>query len=264
MGVAQSLADLARQERARRESSTVESTVYTTEGLLAQYAQPIDPELLGALEGLRDSLLQFGADVAEPTAGLLDVGTGLAGGLVEMLEAFEAGSLDEIERLEVELDDPSLSGEERAALEEELSEAQRVLAEVRAELVRARLQSGELQAAEQEFEEVQQEIEAAGFTPSAENGSVPADDPAAALIAWQTAVAEQRALVQDLEDNEVRQSLEIGRLRGLVTAPTGSQQVRNQAQVELALAESQLTDIRAALDETRIELERLEADSPEQ
>jgi hypothetical protein len=82
------------------------------------------------------------------------------------------------------------------------------------------------------------------------------------VLAWQVAVAEQRELVQDLADNEVRQLMEITCLMGFVTAPTGSQQERNVAQVELGIADSQLTDIRSALDEAQIELERLGANSP--
>ncbi len=268
MGSAQSLADVARAERARREGSSFEGAIYTTEQIQGRYApavaapQAVDPEVLGALEDLRDSLLQFGADVAEPTAGLLEAGTGGAGAMVEMLEAFEAGSLEEIQRLETELADPSISDEERSALEAELVDAQQVLSEVRTELIPARLQSGELQAAEQQFESTRREIEAAGFLPGAEDGPPPADGEEA-WEAWQAAVAEQRALVQNLSDNEVRQLLEITRLRGFVTAPTGSQRERNQAQIELGLADSQLTDIRTALDEARIELERLEAESPD-
>ena len=264
---AQSLADVARAERARRAGSTVEGVVYTTEQVQSRYPPPVaaseeaDPELLSTLRDLRDSILQFGADTAEPTAGLLNAGTDLSGGVVEMLEAFEAGSLDEIERLDTELANPSLSEEDRSALESERLEAQRVLSEVRSELIPARLQSGELQAAGQGLDATRNEIEAAGFFPATEDGTVPADTEEA-LLAWQVAVSGQRQLVQALADDEVRQLLAITRLRGLVTAPTGSQQERNVAQVELGIADSQLTDIRTALDEARVELERLEAESP--
>ena len=269
VGSAQSLADVARAERARRAVSSIEGVIYTTEQVQSRYppavaaSQTVEPELLGSLEDLRDSLLQFGADAAEPTAGLLDAGTGLSGGMVGMLEAFEAGSLEEIQRLETELANPSISAEERSALESELLDAQEVLSEVRTELVPARLQLGELEAGRQQLDATRSEIEAAGFFPSTEDGTVAADGEEA-LLAWQVAVAGQRELVQNLADNEVRQLLEITRLRGFVTAPTGSQQERNVAQVELGIADSQLTDIRTALDEARIELERLEAESPSQ
>ena len=183
MGEAQSLADVARQERARREATAVEGAIiYTTETLRAQFApavpvpQPVDPELPGA------------EAVAE------------GGEATDRQEQVESGQPEAGRQLSV----------------------------------------------------------AAG------SASDEAEAEAAALIEWQAAVTEQRALVQDLEDNEVRQSLAITTIRGRVTAPTGSQQERNQAQVELALAESQLTDIRTALDEARIELVLLEADSPEQ
>ena len=109
-------------------------------------------------------------------------------------------------------------------------------------------QSGDLPAREQPFESTERDVEP--------------DDVEEALAAWAAAVAQQRALVQDLADDEVRQLLEVTRLRGLVTAPTGSQQERNLAMVEVGVADSRLTDIRTELDEARIELQRLEADSP--
>lgn len=183
VGATQSLADVARQERARREATAVEGAIiYTTETLRAQFApavpvpQPVDPELSGA-------------------------------------EALEEGGEVTDRQEQVESGQPEAGGQQTVA----------------------------------------------GGSASDE-----ADAEAVALIAWQGAVAEQRALIQDLEDGEVRQSLAITTIRGRVTAPTGSQQERNQAQVELAVAESQLTDIRTALDEARIELELLETDSPEQ
>ena len=183
MGEAQSLADVARQERARREATAAESAIiYTTETLRAQFApavpapQPVDPELSGA------EALAEGGEAPDPQ------------------EQVESGQ-------------PEAEGQQSFA---------------------------------------------------AGSASDEAEAEAAALIAWQGAVAEQRVLVQDLEDGEVRQSLAITTIRGRVTAPTGSQRERNQAQVELAVAESQLTDIRTALGEARIELELLETDSPEQ
>ena len=153
MGSAQSLADVARAERAWRAGSTIEGVIYTTEQVQSQYPpavaapQEVDPELLGTLEDLRDTILQFGSDTAEPTAGLLDVGTDLFGDLVELLETFEAGSLEEIERLGTELANPSLSEEERSALESERLEAQRILSEVRTGLVPAGGTAGSLAAA---------------------------------------------------------------------------------------------------------------------
>lgn len=264
---AQSLADVARAERARRQRSATEGAIYTTEQIQGRYEPPVaapqavDPELLGSLEDLRDSLLQFGADVAEPTAGLLDAGTGGAGAMVEMLEAFEAGSLEEIQRLDTELANPSIFDEERSALESEILDAQQVLSEVRSELGPARLQLSELQTAVEQLEATQSEIEDSGILPVAQS---PAEDEAAALIAWRTALAQQRGLVQNLEDNEVRRLLEITSLRGRVTAPTGSQQERNLAQAELTNAEMQLIDIRGELGAARSELQILEADIPVQ
>lgn len=235
MGSAQSLADVARAERARRQLSAIEGAIYTTEQIQGRYEPP----------------------VAAPQA----IDPDGVGAVVEMLESFEAGSLEEIRRLDTELANPSISDEERSALESELLDAQQVLSEVRSELGPARLQLSELQTGAQQLESTQSEIEDSGVLPVAQS---PAEDEAAALIAWRTAVVEQRDLVQNLEDNEVRRLLEITTLRGRVTAPTGSQQERNQAQTELANAEMQLIDIRGELAEARSELQILEADIPVQ
>jgi hypothetical protein len=265
VGSAQSLADVASAERARRQRSATEGAIYTTEQIQGRYEPPVaapqDPESLDSLEDLRDSLLEFGANVAEPTAGLLEAGTDGAGVVVEMLESFEAGLLEEIQRLDTELANPSISDEERSAPESELLDAQQGLSEVPSALGPERLQLSELQAGAQQLEATQSEIEDSGILPAAQSS---AEDEAAELTAWWPAVAQQRGLVQNLEDNEVRRLLEITSLRGRVTAPTGSQQERNQAQAELANAEMQLIDIRGELAEARSELQILEADIPVQ
>ena len=83
-----------------------------------------------------------------------------------------------------------------------------------------------------------------------------------AMIQRQAAIAEQQALVQDLEDEYVRQTLETGRLRALLTAPTGSQRLRNQIQAQLTAALGGLEELQTALDSARAELERLDAEGP--
>ncbi len=256
VGSAQSLADFARQERARRQASTVDGAIYTNEEVQGPYvpeiatSQPADPELISTLEELEDRLQQFEADAAPPTAGLADAGTGMSGPRVEMLEAFEAGSILEIERLDFELGDLSVTGAERAELEAEMLNAQGILSAVREELVEARFQADQPPAVESQVE-----LTPRGVGAAFAGGEV-------AWEAWEAAVAQQRGRVQGLGDSEVRQLLEITRLRGLVTAPTGSQQQRNQAQLEVGIAEGQLEGIRTALDVARIELERLEANTP--
>ena len=131
----QSLAEVARSERARR-GGTSEVQVYTTEGIQA-LLRPINPELIAAMEGLAAAFGQLGSELADPLSGLLGAGESLAGGMVDMLQAFEAGALEEIERLEAELETPDLDDEDRDRLEEELAEVEQFLTEVRAELPEA-------------------------------------------------------------------------------------------------------------------------------
>ena len=139
---AQSLAEVAREERARR-GGTIEAQVYTIEDIQALF-RPVNVELIAAMEDLAAAFGQLGADLVDPLSGLTDAGADLTGGMVGMLEAFEEGSLEEIERLETELDDPDLDDEDQDRLEEELAELERVLSEVRAELPEARRQSADI------------------------------------------------------------------------------------------------------------------------
>ena len=98
------MAEVARQERARR-GGTIEAQVYTIEDIQALF-RPVNVELIAAMENLSAAFGQLGADLIDPLSGLTDEGADLTGGMVGMLEAFEEGSLEEIERLETELDDP--------------------------------------------------------------------------------------------------------------------------------------------------------------
>ena len=79
---------------------------------------------------------------------------------------------------------------------------------------------------------------------------------------WEAAVAEQRAVVQDLEDRDLRQQLEINRLRNLFTAPATTQAQRAQAQAGLGGAQTQLEAIRTESEAARTALEDLLAQEP--
>ena len=79
---------------------------------------------------------------------------------------------------------------------------------------------------------------------------------------WEAAGAVQRAVVQDFEDREVRQQLEIDRLRNLVTAPVATEVERAQAQASLDQAQSRFESIQTELEAARATLEKLEASGP--
>ena len=82
------------------------------------------------------------------------------------------------------------------------------------------------------------------------------------LAEWEAAVAEQRAVVQSLEDRELRQQLEMNRIRNLFTAPVTTQAERAQAQAGLDQAQSQLDSIRTELEAARMALEEILAEEP--
>ncbi len=91
----------------------------------------------------------------------------------------------------------------------------------------------------------------------------PADPtPEEVRAAWETAVAEQRAVVQDLEDQEVRQQLEITRIRNVFVAPVSSTAEKNSAELQGVIAEAQLREIQIDLDEAGMALEGLLAAEP--
>jgi hypothetical protein len=206
----QSLAEAARTERARRQSSSEVSVVYTNESL-------------GASGGILET--------PRPSAE----------------ESDEEGILTRIGRLQAELGDPGLDDEGRTRLE--------------AELVQARVELGEAAMRASEAGETEETPDrAAGDVDEA--AAAPATSGATLRLDRQAAIADQAALVQSLEDQEVSQSLEIGRLRARLTAPTGSQRERNLTQTALGEALGRLGSIQAALEGARAELERLQAEGP--
>ncbi len=79
---------------------------------------------------------------------------------------------------------------------------------------------------------------------------------------WEAVVAEQRSVVQSLEDRELRQQLEMNRIRNLFTAPVTTQAERAQAQAGLDQAQAQLDSIRMELEEARTALEEILAQEP--
>ncbi len=109
-GQAQSLADVARQERARQVGAA-QSRVYTNESVADRYWYPVEEASAGSLSG-------SAGDLIGPN-----------------LESFEQESVAEIRRLEDALADPAVTDEERSSLELDMTEAASVLAEIREELL---------------------------------------------------------------------------------------------------------------------------------
>ena len=95
----------------------------------------------------------------------------------------------------------------------------------------------------------------------------PPDQPAVPTpeevrAAWELAVGEQQAVVQDLEDQEVRQQLEITRIRNVFLAPVSSAPEKNAAEAQMAVVEAQLAQARIELAEARASLEAVQAEEP--
>ncbi len=113
---------------------------------------------------------------------------------------------------------------------------------------------------------VDRDEEGSGTDGVSQDAPEEARDPEAASeeerAEWEAAVAEQRAVVQDLEDRELRQQLEINRLRNLFTAPVTTQAERAQAQAGLEGAQTQLEAIRTQLAAARTALDDLLAQEP--
>ena len=89
-----------------------------------------------------------------------------------------------------------------------------------------------------------------------------APTPEETRAAWEVAVSEQQSVVQDLEDQEVRQQLEISRIRNVFVAPVTTAAEKNSAEVQMVVAEAALAQIRIDLDEARAALEDLQALEP--
>ena len=87
-------------------------------------------------------------------------------------------------------------------------------------------------------------------------------DPEEAWLQWQAELAAQQEVLQDLDDREVGQQLEINSIRSLITAPTGTQRARNDAQSQLEAALAELDQIRVDIGEAQAEFERIQASSP--
>ena len=95
----------------------------------------------------------------------------------------------------------------------------------------------------------------------------PPDQPAVPTpeevrAAWELAVVEQQAVVQDLEDQEVRQQLEITRIRNVFLAPVSSAPEKNAAEAQMVVVEAQLAQVRIELAEAWASLEALQAEAP--
>ena len=89
-----------------------------------------------------------------------------------------------------------------------------------------------------------------------------APTPEETRAAWEAAVSEQQSVVQDFEDQEVRQQLEISRIRNVFVAPVTTAAEKNSAEVQMVVAEAALAQIRIDLDEARAALEDLQALEP--
>ena len=254
----QSLAELARNERARRSAQAVRGTVYTSETL---FRIEISEEMIAALQNVSTALEDFAAPLLESAQGVAGAGVDLARQMVTGMEEMEAATEQEIARLRGELASPDLTPEERTQLEAELADAERILSEVGVELQDARQNLAGMEA---QVQSVGQgfPVSPAGVPDVADPELDVAASSEEERAAWEAAVAEQQTVVQDLEDRELRQQLEINRLRNLFTAPVTTQAERAQAQAGLEGAQTRLEATRTELEAARASLEDLLAQEP--
>ena len=140
---AQSLADLARQERARRTNQVVAKKVFNNQTLQALLVPPptaIDPvRLTGALDDLQGGLEALAASgLVESGSEVMEAGAGMFRQMIQGLENMEITTQQEIGRLRARLVNPLMSAAGRSEAEVELADAERVLSEVQAELADTR------------------------------------------------------------------------------------------------------------------------------
>ena len=254
----QSLAELARNERARRSAQAVRGAVYTSETL---FRIEISEEMIAALQNVSTALEDFAAPLLASAQGVAGAGVDLARQMVTGMEEMEAATEQEIARLRGELASPDLTPEERTQLEAELADAERILSEVGVELQDARQNLAGMEA---QVQSVGQgfPVSPAGVPDVADPELDVAASSEEERAAWEAAVAEQQTVVQDLEDRELRQQLEINRLRNLFTAPVTTQAERAQAQAGLEGAQTRLEATRTELEAARASLEDLLAQEP--
>ena len=184
----------------------------------------------------------------------------LARQMVTGMEQMAAATEQEITRLRDELASPYLTPKARVQMEAELVDAERIFGEV----------GVELQGARQNLAGMEAQVQSVGQgSPGSPAGAPDVADTEPDVqasseegrAAWEAAVDEQRAVVQDLEDRELRQQLEVNRIRNLFTAPVTTQAERAQAGLEAG--QTQLEAIRAELEAARTALEDLLAQEPD-
>ena len=222
----------------------------------------ISEEMIAALQNVSTALEDFAAPLLESAQGVAGAGVDLARQMVTGMEQMEAATEQEITRLRGELASPDLTPDERAQLEAELVDAERIFREV----------GVELQDARQNLAGMEAQVQSIGQgSPGSQAGAPDVADPEPDVEAsieeeraeWEAAVDEQTAVVQSLEDRELRQQLEINRIRNLFTAPVTTQAERAQAQAGLEAGQTQLEAIRAELEAARRALEDLLAQEPD-
>ena len=156
------LVELSRAERARRAGQPIEGRIYTS-----------------------DDIARFVPPVPDGTAAL---GEDVSGGTIEMLETFESEGQGQLEQLQTELANPSLTAEERSQIQADIIEVQDMLSELGVELQSARQRASDLGSIREEVDVFQAEID------DAERAQAVRIE---ARAAWQEQLAAKLAEIQD-------------------------------------------------------------------
>ena len=152
-GHAQSLADFARQERARRTNQTSAIKVFNNQTLQALLAPPqtaLDSartdELIGAMVDLQSSLEGLASSgIVESGREVVEGGVEMFRQMIEGLETIEVGIQQDMSILRARLANPVMSAAGRTEAQEELADNERALSEVRVELADLRGKLAELE-----------------------------------------------------------------------------------------------------------------------
>ncbi len=152
-GHAQSLADFARQERARRTNQTSAMKVFNNQTLQALLAPPqtaLDSartdELIGAMVDLQSSLEGLASSgIVESGKEVIEGGAEMFRQMIEGLEIIEVGIQQDMSLLRARLVNPVMSAAGRTEAQAELADNERALSEVRVELADLRGKLAELE-----------------------------------------------------------------------------------------------------------------------
>jgi hypothetical protein len=149
-GHAQSLADFARQERARRTNQTSAIKVFNNQTLQAPPQTALDSartdELIGAMVDLQSSLKGLASSgIVESGREVVEGGKEMFREMIEGLEAIEVGIQQDMSLLRARLANPVMSAAGRTEAQEELADNERALSEVRVEVADLRGKLAELE-----------------------------------------------------------------------------------------------------------------------